>query len=430
MVNTLRRQARFRNLWIGQSISVMGTAVTEIAMPLTSAVYLKVSTFQMGLLSALGFLPWLVIGLQAGSWVDRSSHRRTLILTDLLRFGLLAIVPICAWCHVLNFMGLAFVVLCVGVCTVFANSASSAVLPELIDEEQLVEGNSLTRLSQSVSYVAGPGLGGWLVGVLTAPVALVVDSLSYLVSALFMFRLPEQEARKQPERRETTLRQDIGEGLRTLFGNRYLRPAVLSTGALALGNGIFGPVYILFLTRTLGLAPSLVAVPFMVFGAGAIAGSLSAASIGRRFGFGPTLIVAGLLNGLASFAFPLLGHRPVSVLVVSAPWLLFGFIAPVYGSLTQTLIQSASPAGMLGRISSASSVLSWGLLAVSAVLGGWLGTAVGLRGSLLICCGAYLASPLFMIFSPARSLRKPQEAKPVDAEAAEATPEPQQVAGG
>jgi MFS family permease len=407
ILRVLTRNAPFRNLWAGQSISLLGTGVTELAMPLTAAVLLRASTFQMGLLGASLFLPWLLVGLPAGAWVDRRSPRRILVTADLARCVLLAAVPTAAWLGVLGYELLLGIVFLTGLCTVFAESAAAAVLPRLLDEDLLVEGNSLMRLSHSVSFVAGPGLAGWLIGVLTAPIALVVDAASYLASALFVRRLPDFDRKSASARSRLT--EELLDGLKLLWRSRYLRPAVTATTVLALANGLFAPVYILFLVRTLELPPALVAVPFIVFGAGAIAGSLLAGPIKRRFGFGPALIVSGVLNGLVTFGIPLAGDPPVPLVIVVAPWLVFGLISPVYGSLTQTLVQKAAPVDMLGRISSSASFLSWSCLSLAAIVGGTLGTVLGLRSTLLVSCFVYLASPLFLIFSPARSLRTTQD---------------------
>lgn len=403
ILQVLTRNAPFRNLWAGQSISLLGTGVAELAMPLTAAVHLHATTFQMGLLGACLFLPWLLVGLPAGAWVDRSSPRRVLVAADLARCALVAAVPTAAWLGVLGYELLLGIVFLTGLCTVFAESASAAVLPRLLDDDLLVEGNSLIRLSHSVSFVAGPGLAGWLIGVLTAPIALVVDAVSYLASALFVRRLPHFDRKPAPA--GSRLTEELLDGLKLLWRSRYLRPAVTATAVLSLANGLFAPVYILFLVRTLKLSPALVAVPYIVFGAGAIAGSLLAGPIRRRFGFGPALIVSGVLNGLVTFGIPLVGEPPVPLVIVVAPWLVFGLVAPVYGSLAQTLLQKAAPVEMLGRISSSASFLSWSCLSISAVLGGTLGTVLGLRSTLLVSCFVYLASPLFLIFSPARSLR-------------------------
>ncbi|MFI0908804.1 MFS transporter [Streptomyces sioyaensis] len=422
VLRVLSRHAPFRALWAGQSLSLLGTAVTEIAVPLTAAVYLEASPFEMGLLTACGYLPWLIIGLPAGAWVDAGSKRRTLILSDLVRFALLLAVPLAAWADVLHMSMLLVIVLCVGVCTVFYESAASATIPRLLPDDALIEGNSLIRLSHSVSFVAGPGLGGSLVGLLTAPVALVADALSYLASAFYMRKVPDEK----PEPRDGTERRgmssELSEGLGVLFGSKHLRAAVLSTAMLAMANGIFSPVYILFLTRDLDITPSLVAVPYMVFGAGSIAGSFLAGPVGRRFGFGPALVTAGIVNGLISLAIPLLGVRGLPLALIVAPWLFFGLIGPVYGSLVQTLIQSAAPKDMLGRISSSSNFVAWGCQAVAALIGGGLGSALGLRATLYVSCCVYLAAPVFLFCSPARRLRKPPprpEAAPSQSTAAQ-----------
>lgn len=401
----LTEQPNFRRLWIGQSASFLGTAVSEIAIPLTAAVYLDASPWQMGLLVALEFLPWLLVGLLAGVWVDRRNRKRIMVSADLLRFGLLAIIPLTAWAGVLRMELLLVIVLAVGVGNVFFESAASAVIPQLVRKDLLVEANSLVRLSHSVSFVGGPGLGGWLVHVLTAPIAVVVDAFSYLFSAFFVGRV-RLEAQPSTGDADRKIAAEISEGVRTVLRHRYLRPAVIATATLAFANGIFAAVYIIFLLREVGLNPALVALPYMVFGAASVAGALVAGTVSRRIGLGPSMVVTGALCGVATLVIPMLDGPPVNLVFMLLPWLVFGAISPIYGSTMQTLIQTATPARLLGRVLATSNVLSWGSQSLAALLGGALASLIGPRGALFVACFFYLLAPALMFFSPARSLRE------------------------
>jgi MFS family permease len=423
-VHTLRSEPHFRKLWLGHALSLIGTTVTDLALPLTAAVYLGATPVQMGLLGAMDGLPWLFGGLVAGALVDRWPRRRVMLVTDLLRAAIILIVPLMAWRGGLHFWTLAAVAFCMAAGLMFYDTASNALMPSLVNPSSLMDANAAIRLNMSVGWMVGPGIGGWLVAVLTAPFALIVDAASYLWSAFLVSRIPEPPREVEGRGKgKPSIWADIVEGAKTVLHNGMLRAVVGGTALLALANGIFVAVYILFLTRDLDLPAWAVAVPYVAMGIAAVFGSLTVSRLTKRFGLGPTMIAAGFLNVLATLAIPLtpVGARIILVWVL-LPWLISGFVTAVFSSAMSTVVQTAAPSQLLGRVSATMSVLSWSCMPLGSLIGGVLGASIGLRATLFVTIAGYTAAPLLMLFSPAVRAR--------EADDADDTPEPAEVSAG
>ncbi|HZM77700.1 MAG TPA: MFS transporter [Candidatus Limnocylindrales bacterium] len=406
LVHTLRAEPHFRRLWYGHALSLIGTMVTDLALPLTAAVYLAASPVQMGILGAMDGLPWLFGGLVVGALVDRWPRRRVMLTTDLLRAAIILVVPLLAWLGGLNFWVLALVSICMATGLMFYDTASNAVMPSLVRPTSLMDANAAIRLNMSVGWMVGPGIGGWLVAVLSAPFALIVDGLSYLWSALCIWRIPEPPREVEP-REKTSIWADIKEGGRTVAQNPVLRAVVGGTALLTLANGMFVAVYILFLTRDLGVQPWAVALPYMAMGVSAVVGSLTVSRITKRFGLGPAMIGAGFLNVLATVAIPLTPAGAQWILLwVLLPWLISGFVTAIFSSAMSTVMQTSAPSRLLGRVSATMSVLSWSCLPLGSLIGGVLGAAIGLRATLFVTIAGYAAAPVLLLLSPARRARE------------------------
>jgi MFS family permease len=251
---------------------------------------LHASTLQVGMLTAVESVAFLLVGLPAGAWVDRMRTRQVLIVTDVLRAIALATIPAAA---MLDMPQLYVVALGTGVCTVFFDVGFQSYLPQLVDRSDLVDGNAKLQVSESIAQIAGPSLGGLLVQALTAPYAVLVDAVSFVLWALWVGRIDARspKPRREPER---SLLREIGAGVRFVFGNRLLRPIVTSTAVINLFHPIGLAVYVLLLARTLHLSPALI---------GLIA-AVSASRLAARFGPGRTMVASLLLCGPASFVSP------------------------------------------------------------------------------------------------------------------------------
>jgi len=405
----LWRQPDFMKLWAGQTISVGGTAVTDLALPLTAALTLKATPTQMGLLGALDVLPYLLVSLIAGVWVDRLRHRPVLIAADLGRAGLLASIPAAALLGRLGLVQLYAVAFVVGALSVVFNVAYQSFLPSVVARDHLVEGNGKLALSASVGQVAGPGVGGSLVQVLTAPIAIAVDALSYVASATFLtfIHAPEPEPRPSAGRRD--IRVEIGEGLRVVARQPVLRVLVGAWSVYEFSVGLLLAVLLLYLTRDLGLAPALLGAVFMAGSVSGIAGAALTGWVARRLGLGRSIAAGLVMLALGGLCPPLAGVvRSVAVPLVVLGQILSGVGLVVSGSTQTSLRQAVTPERLRGRVNASYAFLTSGVRPFGALLGGVLGQRVGLSPTLTVGALGILVAAAWITASPIRAIRTAQ----------------------
>ncbi|MDQ3475366.1 MAG: MFS transporter, partial [Actinomycetota bacterium] len=285
----------FRQLWAAETISQIGTQISQIALPLLAVITLSATEFEMGVLITLEFLAFLVIGLPAGAWVDRWRRKRVLIVNDLVRAVALGSLPLAYAFDMLTLWQLFVVALVTGISTVFFDVAYQSYLPSIVDKSQIVEGNSKLEISRAVSQVAGPGAAGLLIKILGAPLMLVFDALSFVASALFIGRIRHEEPIHDRSTRRR-LRVEIGEGLSFVLRHPLLRRIVACTGTSNFFSTITATMLVLFMVRELGFDATQIG---LTFSAGAVGGLLGAATTSRfakYFGEGrSTVLSAGLL---------------------------------------------------------------------------------------------------------------------------------------
>src|SRR5262245_4799512 len=302
---SLLRERNFLKLWAASAISDVGSQVTVVALPLIAALTLQASAWEMGLLSAAGSAPNLLVGLLAGVLVDRLRRRPVLIVTDVGRAILLLAVPLASMAGALRMEILYTVALLTGVLTVMFDIAYLSFLPSLVERERLVEGNSKLEATSSAAQVTGPGLGGLLVGALGAAFAILLDALSFLASAMFIAAMRIREPLPTGAGGRAGMITEIGEGLRVVLTHPVLRVLVGCSATSNLFGRMFLAVYVLYMTRDLGLGPVGVGLVLSTGGVGALVGSLVAERVTSRFGPGPTMTFAQLLFGLTGMAVPL-----------------------------------------------------------------------------------------------------------------------------
>ena len=392
----------FRKLWIGQLVSASGSAVTSVALPLVAVVNLQASAVQMGALSALTIAPHLVLGLLAGVWVDRWSLRRVLICTDVGRLLLLGSVPAVAALGWLRIEQLYAVAVLTGVLTLLSDTASQTMIPSLVPRADLMRANSAALLNLNLASTLGPSVAGFLVQVLTAPFAILVDAASYVVSTVAAYLIREPARAPAPERSQVRL----SAGLRVLFGDRMLRPLVISAGVAAMAGATQGPLVVLFLIRELHKSPAFVGLTLTTFGAAAVAGTLVANGWCRRVGIGGSYlsgVFLASLNGVALFT----GLTPVILL----GQVCAGLGMSLFGVPQRTLRQALAPPQLVGQVTASWRTLVIGGQTVGAATSGVLAAAIHIRPTLLIATAGMVAGLLIALVSPLRGLRElPEEA--------------------
>lgn len=401
----LWRNADFVRLWASETVSQFGTQVSMIALPLTAVLELDASAGQMGILSAAATLPFLLFGLFAGVWVDRLRRRPILVITDILRALVLFVVPGVWALDVLTIEVLYAVAFTSGCLTLFFDVAWMSYLPSLVRRDQLTEGNSKLQGSASVAQVAGPGIAGVLVALVTAPFAIFVDAVSFLVSALFLGRIRTKEP--APERHaDPNVLREIGEGLRVVLRSPILRALGFAAGTSTGFGHMFLVVYVLYMTRDLGFSAFQVGLVFGVGGVGAVIGSMLAIPAARRFGIGPTIVGSRVLVGAFGMLVPLAVLVPgVEVPMVVAAEFLQWMMLLVSDINSVSLRQGIVPQRLQGRMNATMRFLVAGTIPIGSLIGGMLGELVGLRATLVVGVGGMFIAALWVYFSPLRAIR-------------------------
>jgi MFS family permease len=410
----LLRGRDFRLLWSAYSVSAIGSEVTVLAIPLAAAVLLGASPLQMGLLAAAGTAPYVGFALLVGAWIDRLPRRRPLLVTaDLVAAATLLSVPLAWWAGVLTVTQLIAVELVVGVARVTFRPAFGAHLPDVVPETALVSASARLRASEATAMLLGPGLGGSLVQLITAPVAVLVDAVSFVASAVLVGRVraPERVGHVAPARRR--LRQEIAEGLTLMWRDRRLRGIA---GAAANVN-FFGlmvfALLVVYLTREQNFSPVMIAAVTVAGGLGSLAGALLAPKVADRMGRGRTILLGSAVFGFGMIAFPAAhGPRWLVLVILAANEVVVGTAIMLFDVNTSALVLIEVPRDMLARVNSSLSTVTQGVKALGAVAGGALGTAFGLRPALWVAAVGATTTVLWTWFSPLRE-REPADGSPV-----------------
>jgi MFS family permease len=401
----LYRNSDFVKLWSGQSISLVGSQVTMLALPLTAALTLHATAMQMGILTAVQYAPFLLFGLFVGVWVDRLRRRPILIAANLGRGLLLGLIPVAALLGVLRIDQLYVLGFLTGALTVCFDVAYQSYLPGLVGRGQLVEGNSKLLISSSTAAFVGPSLGGVLVQWLTAPVAIAIDAASFFASAFFLCLIRRPEPEPPPVSRRGVWK-EMGEGLRVVHSNRVLRAIVAGTATSNFFINMQISVRLLYVTHDLHLEPAALGFLFATASLGGLVAAVFARRISRLAGVGPTLIGTQLLVGICALALPFAGGGYWTLVgILMASMILWGFAMMTYDINEISFRQSITPDALLGRVNASIRFVTWGAALPGALLGGALGEVLGLRPTLFIGGGGVVCAALWTILSPARKLR-------------------------
>jgi MFS family permease len=403
--DSLWRNRDFLKLWSAQGISVFGSELASLAYPLTAIVVLEAGVFEMGVLQAAGGAAAFIVGLFAGVIADRVRRKPLLIASDLGRALLAATIPIAAFFGVLRIEQLYVVAFLAGAFNILWLVAAMSLTPSLVEKEQLVESNSKMSTTESVALIAGPGLSGILLQILTAPLAILFDAFSFVGSALFIWRIRSPEVLIEKENR--SIWTEIGEGLRFVYAHPILRPMAESIALYFLFRQIVLALFTLYAIRVLGLEPLLLGVIFSALGFGFLLGALTVKRITARFGIGRTMIGANLLSIVATALVPLAGGSTfaiVAMLVVSH--FLHAFGVQLNGINLVSLRQAITPNHLQGRMTASFRFVNMGMLMLGGLIAGGLGELIGLRATLVVGVVGMIFPLLRLVFSPVRNFRE------------------------
>jgi MFS family permease len=395
----------FLKLWSGQTISEFGSQVSQLAIPAVAVLTLKVSPFQVAALGAVEFLPFLLLTLPAGVWVDRWRRRWVLIAGDLGRAVLLASIPLAYALGHLTLAQLYGVGFVVGIHTVFFDVAYQSYLPQLVDRETLVEGNSKLQMTVSGAAIAGPGLSGGLIALAGAPYAILVDACSFLVSGGFTAAIRKRED-PPPAVERRSLRVELWEGLRYVVRHRLLFPQALSTGSSNFATNVLFAVYFVYAYRQLDLTPALLGLIGAIGATGWLLGSATADRLRRRLGVNGATILGASLGGPAALLVPFAPKHDLAIPFLAASLMIGGFGAVVYNIQQVSLRQAITPERLQGRMNASMRFFVWGTIPLGALVGGALASAFDVRTALFVGAGLGFTSTLPILFSPLRTLRE------------------------
>ena len=402
---SLVRNPDFVRLWTAESVSQLGSQVSLLALPLLAIKTLDASTFAVGALSAVEFAPFLLVGLPAGVIVDRRRRRPVLMVGDIGRAIALFSIPVAWWLGLSTLAQLFVVVFVTGVLTVFFDVAYQSYLPAIVDRDQLGDGNAKLEMSRGGAQIAGPGLAGALVQIVGAPVAVVVDAVSFVLSAtavLFIRRAePPIEVSSAADR--PTMRADIGEGLRYVLRHPALRGIAGCTATSNYFSSMLTAVLLVYLVRTLHYSAGLIGLIFVFANVGFLVAAASARRVERRLRLGRTIwiaILAGQIGGLI-VAFSPRQH--------AFPWMVLGMLlftagGTIYNISQVSYRQAITPNQMLGRMNATMRFMVWGTMPLGSLSGGLLGTVIGLRPTLMVAGVGGLLSVLWVLSASARKL--------------------------
>jgi MFS family permease len=398
----LRESAVFRSYWSAHTVSLFGDQVSYLALPLVAVLTLDASAREMGYLTAVALLPNLLFALHAGAWVDRrGQRRRVMIAADAGRAILLLSVPVAYALGMLTFAQLYAVAFGAGALSVLFTVSDSSLFQTIVPRERFVEASSLLNGSRAFSFVAGPTVAGFLVHLVTAPGALVLDALSFLVSGDFLRRIRPEEPPPDSHGGGVTF------GLRWVARSAVIRAALLATATINFFNFVFAALFVLYATRTLGVSPGTLG---LVLGAGAVGGlvgSVAAGPVARRIGVGPTFVVGCVLFPAPLMLVPLAGGSQHAVLAcLFLAELGCGFGVMLLDISAGAIMAAVIPPRLGSRISGAYTFVNYGVRVLGSLVGGLLGSTIGLQPALWIGTAGALLGVLFLLPSPVPRMRE------------------------
>lgn len=403
--SSLWRNRDFVKLWTGESVSLLGSQVTELALPLTAVIALGAGPAEMGILGAARFLPYLVLTLPAGLVADRFRRRPILIWANLGRALLIGLVPGLAVVDALRIEQLYVIGAAVGSLTVVFDVTYWSYLPSVVEREQLIEGNSRLMATSAIASVGGPGLGGLLVQVLTAPIALLVDAATFAFSSVSLAAIRRAEA-APPKVAGRSVWRDLRDGLATVAGNRILRSLAGTAGLYNLFNAWIDALFVLFAVGRLGMTPGTIGLVISAGAAGALAGSLAAAPVARRIGIGPAVVWSVVLECVAMLPIALVGGpTPLVLAVLTAAFFVNGAGVSLSSVHAITVRQTLTPDALLGRMTASYRLIGYGGIPVGAFLGGLAGELIGVRGAIGIGAVGMLSAAAVVVASPLLRLK-------------------------
>ncbi len=401
----LLRNRNFLWFWSGDTISQLGAQFSQLALPVLAVSLLGASEFEVGVLGAAQTAAFLLVGLPAGAWIDRMLKRRVMIAADLVRAVALAALPALWFAGLLQMWHLYALGAIIGVATVFFDVSHQSYPPILLPGSQIGTANARLEATAQIARIGGPGLAGALLAVVSAPILLLADGISYLFSAFAIWRVRDTEQRSDPADRQPLVT-EIGEGLKFVFGHPLLRRIVATTGTTNFFSMIVFTLEAILILRELGFEPWVLGVVFSAGSVGGLLGALATPWITKRIGEGTALSLSAIGFGVAIFGLPLAGLFPgAAIPILIAATFIESFLVLLYNITQVTMRQRLCPPRLLGRMNASIRFVVWGVMPIGALLSGVLGTTIGTLPTMFIGAIGTVFGAVFVVFSPLTTMK-------------------------
>ena len=418
MTTGLWRNRDFLQLWAGETISLFGSEITELALPLTAILVLGADASELGLLGAARFAPFLLFTLPVGVLADRRRRRPMLVAANLGRAVAIGTVPALVILDILTMPALLVIAFVVGSLTVLFDVTYTSYVPTVVGRDQLIAGNSRLQVSASAAAIAGPGLGGLLVQALTAPIALLVDAVSYLVSAVNLLLIGAAEPQPGGGEHQSVVG-EVREGFGLLLGHRSLRALAGVAGAYNLFSQWISVLFLLFAVAELGMSPSLIGLVISSGAVGALIGAMLAGRVAGWLGVGPAIVWAVVLESAVMLPIGFVtGTNWLVVPILIAVHVVNGCFVTMSSVHALAYRQAVAPERLLGRITAGYRFISYGAIPIGALLGGLVGEWLGPRIGLVLGSVGLLSAAVFVLLSPLRHVRELPRSSEIDESAA------------
>ena len=413
--SSLWQHPDFLRLWVGQTISKLGSVVTRTAVPLVAILVLGAGPWELAVLVIVQSLGILIVGLIAGAWVDRLRRRPLLIWDDLIRAAVLLSIPVAYAFGTLRIEQLYLVVFLASCLGALFDAAYPAYVPTLIGRDRLVEGNSKLATSSSIAEIGGPSFAGGLVQLVSAPFAILVDAISFIVSAVSLVLIRAPEPSHPTREARTRIVHEFAEGLRSVRHHPIVFPLAARSVPGHVFGAFYGVLYSIYLLRELHLDPFLLGIVISAGGVGSLVGSLFASRVVNALGIGPTLVGMAIASSILGVLTPLAqGPVAIATIMLLLPQLIGDGLQTIEGVAELSLIQGVTPDGILGRVNATLDVVSHGIAyPLGALVAAYVAEQIGARGGIAIGWAGMALSIAFLLFSPIPRLRAATDYAPV-----------------
>ncbi|MBO2537751.1 MFS transporter [Rummeliibacillus suwonensis] len=401
----LKSNKAFRLFWTGQTISMFGSQITVIGLPLTAIYFLNANSTQMGIFQAVATIPFFLFSLFAGVWIDRNRKKNILIFCNLMTAASLIIIPLGSIFNFLNLTLFYIVVFIAGTFSMIFELAYLSFLPLIVSKKHLSEGNSKLEISHSVLEVSGPSISGYLISIVTAPIAIIIDIICYIVSSLFLYKIKIAEPKTKAEKR-TSVILEIKEGLKVLLKHPILISLSGSTATLNFFRTAFDTLFLLFIIKYVGLRTEQIGI---IIGLGSIGGLLGASistRLSNKMGIGSTIITSVVTVFLGAMICSLAGGQIiVAITCLILGQILIGFGNTVYFISQVSLRQYITPMNLLGRVNASNRFITRGAMPLGGMFGGFLGSFINFKIAIFLISLGYMIGVIWLLISPVKRIK-------------------------